>query len=159
MVSGKRIAATLVAAGGLSCAAQHAVAGDSGSFTSISVLTSSFATLQRSGETIFAGPSEGASVITESSGDPFAAGTHIAMNCVVYGRVSASGVSLEAPCTATASTKDDLYLLSKRTGKTGRSELLGGTGRYEGIAGACEYEVSSVSPKVNVTTAKCTWKR
>ena len=159
MVSGKRIVATLVAAGGLSCAVQHAVAGESGSFSSISVLTSSFTTLQQSGETIFAGPSEGASVITESGGDPFAAGTHIEMKCVVYGRVSASGVSLEAPCTATASTKDELYLLSKRTGKTGRSELLGGTGMYEGIAGACEYEVSRVSPQVNVTTAKCTWKR
>lgn len=159
MVSGKRIVATLAVAGGLACAAQHAVAGGSGSFTSISVLTSSFATLQQSGETIFAGPSEGASVITDSSGDPFAAGTHIAMNCVVYGRISASGVSLEAPCTATASTNGELYLLSKRTGKTGRTQLLGGTGKYEGITGTCDYEVARVSPKVNVTTAKCTWKR
>ena len=159
MVTGKRVIATLAAAGGLLCAAQHAVAGESGSFTSISVLTSSFTTLQQSGETIFAGPSEGASVITESSGGPFAAGGHIAMKCVVYGRVSASGVSLEAPCTATASTHGELYLHSRRTGTTGRSELLGGTGMYEGIAGACDYEVSSVSPKVNVTTAKCTWKR
>ena len=81
------------------------------------------------------------------------------MKCVVYGRVSASGVSLEAPCTATASTNGDLYLLSKRRGKTGRTELLGGTGKYEGIAGACDYEVARVSPKVNVSTAKCTWKR
>ena len=159
MVSGKRIVATLAVAGGLSCASQHAVAGESGSFTSISVLTASFAVLRQSGETIFAGPSEGAGVITESSGDPFPVGGHIELKCVVYGRISASGVSLEAPCTATASTKDELYLLSKRTGKTGRSELLGGTGMYEGIAGACEYEVSNVSPKVNVTTAKCTWKR
>ena len=159
MVSGKRIAATLAAAGGLLCAAQHAAAGDSGSFTTITVLTSSFTTLQQSGETVFAGPSEGASVITESSGDPFAIGGHIAMKCLVYGRISAGGASLEAPCTATASTDGKLYLLSKRTGKTGRSELLGGTGKYEGIAGACDYEVARVSPKVNVTTAKCTWKR
>ena len=159
MVTGKRVIATLAAAGGLLCAAQHAVAGESGSFTAISVLTSSAATLQQSGETVFAGPSEGASVITESSGDPFAAGAHIEMKCVVYGRISASGVSLEAPCTARASTNGELYLLSKRTGKMGRTELLGGTGMYEGIAGVCDYEVSSVSPKVNVTTAKCTWKR
>ena len=159
MVSGKRVFATLAAAGGLFCAAQHAVAGESGSFTAISVMTSSFATVQQSGETIFAGPLQGASVITESSGDPFAAGGHMEMNCVGYGRITASGVSLEAPCTANASTMGELYLHSKRTGKTGRSELLGGTGIYEGIVGACEYEAARVSPKVNVTTAKCTWKR
>ena len=159
MVSGNRIAATLAAAGGLLWAAQHAVAGESGSFTAITVLTSSMATVQQSGETSFAGPSEGASVITESSGDPFAIGSHIEMKCVVYGRISASGVSVEAPCKATASTNDELYLLSKRTGKTGRSELLGGTGKYEGIAGACDYEVARVSPRVNVTTARCIWKR
>ena len=159
MVSARRVVATLVTAGGLLCAAQHAVAGGSGSFTAISVMTSSFATLQQSGETVFAGPLEGASIITESSGDPFAVGGHIEMSCVGYGRISASGVSLEAPCTAKASTKGELYLLSKRTGKTGRSELLGGTGIYRGIVGACDYEAARVSPRVNVTTAKCTWKR
>ena len=159
MVSGKRIVAALAAAGGLLCVAQHAVAGENGSFTAISVLTASAATLQQSGETIFAGPSEGATVITESSGEPFAAGAHIEMKCIVYGRISASGVSLEAPCTARASTNAELYLHSKRTGKMGRSELLGGTGMYEGIVGTCDYEVSSVSPKVSVTTARCAWKR
>ena len=41
----------------------------------------------------------------------------------------------------------------------GRTELLGGTGKYESIAGACDYEVARVSPTVDVTTAKCTWKR
>ena len=159
MYSARRIAATLAAAGGLLCMAQDAVAGESGSFTAITVLTSSFTTLQQSGETIFAGPSEGAGVILESSGDPFAVGGHIGMKCLSLGRISASGVSLEAPCTATAPTNDELYLNSKRTGTTGRTELLGGTGVYEGIAGSCEYEVARVSPKVNVTTAKCTWKR
>ncbi len=159
MVSGKRIGATLAVAGGLLCAAQHAVAGESGSFTAITVLTSSFATLQQPGETVFAGPSEGASVITESSGDPFAVGGHIEMKCVVYGRASASGATLKALCTGTVSTDGELYLVSKRTGTTGRSELLGGTGKYEGIAGACDYEVARVSPKVNVTTARCTWRR
>ena len=159
MFSGKRILATLAAAGGLLCAAQHGVADESGSFTAISVLNTSFATLPQSGETIFAGPSEGATVIVESSGDPFAVDGPIAMKCLTYGRISAGGTSLEAPCTATASTNDELYLLSKRTGETGRAELLGGTGMYEGIAGACDYEVARVSPKVNVSTAKCTWKR
>lgn len=159
MASGKRIAATLAVAAGMLCAAQHAVAGESGSFTAITVLTSSYATLQQSGETVFAGPSEGASVITESSGDPFAVGSHIEKSCLTYGRISASAASLEAPCTARASTNDELYLISKRTGTTGRSALLGGTGQYEGIAGSCEYEVARVSPKVNVTTARCTWNR
>ena len=159
MFSARRIAAALAAAGGLSCAAQHAVAGESGSFTAISVLTSSFATLQQSGEAIFAGPSEGASVITESSGEPFAVGGHIEMKCLAYGRISAGGATLEAPCTARASTNGTLYLLSKRAGKTGRSELLGGTGQYDGIAGACDYEVARVSPRINVTTARCAWKR
>ena len=96
----KRIAATLTAAGALLCTAQHAIADESGSFTSILVMTSSVATLQQSGETIFAGPSQGAGVITESSGDPFAVDGLIEMKCLLYGRISASGVSLEAPCTA-----------------------------------------------------------
>ncbi len=159
MNSGRWIVAVLAAAGGLLCTAQHAVAGESGSFTSVSVLTSSFATLRQSGETVFAGPTKGASVITESSGGPFAVGSHIEINCLAYGRISATGASLEAPCTARASTDDELYLLSKRTGETGRSELLGGTGMYEGIAGACDYEVARVSPEIGVSTAKCTWKR
>lgn len=159
MVRGKRAVATLAAAGGLLCAAQHAAASESGSFTAISVMTSSFATLKQSGETVFAGPLEGATVITESSGGPFAVGGHMEMSCVGYGRISAGGVRLEAPCTANASTKGELYVLSKRTGTTGRSELLGGTGKYEGIVGACDYEAARVSPKVNVTTAKCRWKR
>ncbi|MDE0443901.1 MAG: hypothetical protein OXL38_17550 [Gammaproteobacteria bacterium] len=159
MFPGKRIAATVAAVGALLCATQHAVAGESGSFTAISVLSSTFTTLQQSGETVFAGPTEGASVITESSGEPFAVGSHTEMKCVAYGRISASGVTLEAPCTATASTNDKLYLLSKRTGERGRTELLGGTGMYDGIGGTCDYQVASVSPKVNVTTAKCMWNR
>ena len=159
MFTARRIAATLAVAGGSLCAAQDGVAGESGSFTAVAVLTSSVTTLRQSGETIFAGPSEGAIVITESSGSPFAVGGHIGLKCLSLGRISASGVSLEAPCTATAPTNDALYLNSKRTGKTGRTELLGGTGMYEGIAGACDYEVARVSPRVNVTTAKCLWKR
>lgn len=159
MFSGKRFAATLAAVGALLCAIQHAAAGEIGSFTAISILTASFTTLQQPGETVFAGPTEGASVITESSGKPFAVGSHTEMKCVAYGRVSASGVTLEAPCTATALTNDELYLLSKRTGQTGRTELLGGTGMYEGITGACDYRVARVSPTVNVTTAKCAWKQ
>ena len=159
MFSGRIIAAALAAVGALLCASQHAVAGENGNFTAISVLTSSFSALQQSGETVFAGPTEGASVITASSGEPFAVGSHTEMKCVAYGRVSASGVTLEAPCTATASTNEDLYLLSKRTGETGRTELLGGTGMYDGITGACDYQVARVSPTVNVTTAKCTWER
>ena len=159
MFSARRILATLTIAGGLVCAAQHATAGESGSFTAISVLTWSVTTLEQSGETIFAGPSEGASVVTQSSGDPFAVGGHIEMKCVAYGRTSASGANLEASCTGRASTNDELYLISRRTGETGRSELLGGTGMYEGIAGTCDYDVARVSPAINVTTARCTWTR
>ena len=30
---------------------------------------------------------------------------------------------------------------------------------YEDITGTCDYQVARVSPKVNVTTARCMWKR
>lgn len=159
-MSGKRIAAVLAAAGVLSCMPQQGVADESGSFTTIAVLTSSYTRLHQSGETIFAGPSEGSSVITESSGDPFAVGDRSEIECVAYGRSSASRVSLEASCTVKFGLLDGkLYLLSKRTGETGHIELLGGTEKYDGIVGGCDYEVARVSPEVNVTTAKCTWKR
>ena len=158
MTSGKRFVAMLATAGGLLCMAQDAAA-ESGSFTAIAVQNSSYTTLQQSGETIFAGPAEGAMVITESSGEPFAAGGHMALKCVVHGRSSATGMSLEAPCTASASTHDELYLVSKRSGESGRVELAGGTGMYEGIVGDCDYEASSVSPEVIVITATCAWQR
>ncbi|MYA59591.1 MAG: hypothetical protein F4X40_03395 [Chloroflexi bacterium] len=107
----------------------------------------------------FAGPAEGAIVITQTSGAQFATDGHMEMTCVVQGRASATGMSMEAPCTASASMHDALYLVSKRSGSTGRTELVGGTGMYRGIVGACDYEVSSVSPEVVVGTATCAWQR
>ena len=160
MRSARRIAATLAVAGGLLCTGQHAVAEESGSFTSVSVLTASFSALPHFGETMFAGSSEGASFVSESSGAPFEVGSVIELKCLVLGSISAAGESLEAPCTAGVGSGDELYVSSKRmAGEGGRSELLGGTGRFEGITGTCSYEVAQLSPMVNVTTSECTWKR
>ncbi len=159
MFSPKWIVTTVAGAAALLYAAQDTVAEENGSFKSIAVLTSSYSTLQQFGETAFAGPSEGASVVVESSGDLFMVGGVSEVICVVYGRISATGTSLEAPCTAIAAEVGELYMHSKRIGEVGRTELLGGTGEYEGISGTCDYEVARVTPTVNTVTLKCTWKR
>ena len=159
MRSARRIAATLAVAGGLLCTGQYAVAEESGSFGSISVLTASLSTLTHFGETIFAGSSEGASVIMESSGAPFEAGNVIGLKCLTLGSASAAGESLEASCAAGAGPDGELYLTSTRTGNVGHAELLGGTGIFEGITGTCSYEVAPASPTVDVLASECTWKR
>lgn len=110
------------------------------------------------------GSLEGTSTVLESAGGPFSEGGHNLVTCAAYGKISAAGVDLEAPCTMTDAPGGGLYLLGKKSvgdveegGGKGRLELLGDTGRYADMNGICTYETEYLANDRLVTMMDCTW--
>ncbi|MCE2492662.1 MAG: hypothetical protein J4F40_08655 [Alphaproteobacteria bacterium] len=167
MSSSRGTAAALVVAAGILGAAQTAVAEESGSFTAVASMIHDYTTIEHARGTIIGGASEGISTVLESSGGPFVVGGHSHVTCVVYGKRSAAGMGLEAPCTSTVASGDKLYSLSKRSagdveeggGGKGGLELLGGTGKYGGVTGTCTYETDYLTTDRYVTMTYCMWRR
>ena len=161
------IAAAVVAATGVVCTVQTAVADESGTFTSISSMTTDYTTIVHAGGTIIGGASEGTSTTIKSSGGPFVGGGHSHTTCVVYGKRSAAGTELEAACTSTTPAGDELYSISKRSagdvaeggGGAGELMLVGGTGNNSGVTGTCTYEVDYLANSRYVSRAECAWQR
>ena len=161
------IAAAVVAAAGILCTAQTAVAEESGTFTVISSMTTDYTTIAHAGGTVIGGASEGTSTTIMSSGGPFVEWRHSHTTCVVYGKRSAAGTGLEAACTLTTPAGDELYLISKRSagdvaeggGGAGELMLVGGTGSNSGITGSCTYEVDYLANNRYVSRAQCAWQR
>ena len=128
MSSYRGIATAALAALAISGAVQTAAADESGSFTALASLIADYTMIEHAGETIVGGTSAGTNTVLESSGGPFAAGDHSHVTCVVYGRTSAAGLELEAPCTSTTADGDKFYSMSKRSaggvgeGRRGRRE-------------------------------------
>ena len=91
------IAAAVVAAIGIGCTVHTATAGESGTFTMISSMTTDYTTIAHAGGTVIGGASEGTSTMIRSSGGPFVEGAHSHTTCVVYGKRSAAGTELEGP--------------------------------------------------------------
>lgn len=166
MFSTRRGAVALIAAAGITCATQTAAADESGSFTAIGSMVHNYTTIEHAGGTVFGGFSEGTDTIIESTGDPFVAGSHSHVTCVVFGKRTAAGMELEAPCVSTAAGGDKLYLLPKRNagdveeggGGGGVAELLGGTGKYAGMTGSCAYEVDYLVDDRYVIMTDCKWQ-
>ena len=115
MLSKSRTAAALATAAGILCTAQVAVSDESGLFTQIGSMVHDYTTIEHGAGTVWGGVSKGTSTVVESSGEPFVAGDHNAVTCVVYGKKSAAGTEIEAPCTSNAAEGDKLYTLSKRS--------------------------------------------
>ena len=167
MSSSRGIAAAAFAAMAFSCAAEAAAADESGSFTALASLVADYTMIEHPGGTIVGGASAGTNTILESSGGPFAAGEHSHVTCVVYGKKSAAGLTLEAPCTSTAAVGDKFYLMSKRsaggveegTGGAGSLELVGGTGKFAGVTGTCTYRTAYLAEGRVVTMSACKWRR
>ena len=161
------IAAAVVAAAGIVCTVETAVADESGTFTSISSMTTDYTTIAHAGGTIIGGVSEGTSTTIRSSGGPFVEGGHSHTTCVVYGKRSAAGTELEAACTSTTPAGDELYSISKRSagdvaeggGGAGGLVLMGGTGNSSGVTGTCTYEVDYLAHNRYVSRAECAWQR
>lgn len=167
MCSYRGIAAAAFAAMAISCAAHTAIADERGSFTALASLVTDYTMIEHRGGTIVGGGSAGTNTILESSGGPFAAGEHTRVNCVVYGKRSAAGLELEAPCISTTAAGDKLYSTSKRSaggveegaGGAGRLELLGGTGKFAGVTGTCTYRTAYLAESRVVTMSDCKWQR
>ena len=167
MSSYRGIAAAALAAMVISGAAQTAVADESGRFTALASLVTDYTMIEHPGGTIVGGTSAGTNTILKSSGDPFAAGEHSHVTCVVYGKRSTAGLALEAPCTSTVAAGDKFYLMSKRSaggveagaGGAGSLELLGGTGKFANVIGTCTYETAYLAESRVVTTSDCKWQR
>ena len=145
--------------------AQTALAGGSGSFRLLESAVHDYTAMKHAGRTVTAGPLRGTAMIVDSSGGPFAEGTHYNLLCVVYAKKSKSAIDLEAPCTLTDSSGDELYVLAKRSagdvevagGGSGSQAILGGTGKYRGVTGKCPYTTGYLPDKWLVSTAACTW--
>ncbi|MDE0059303.1 MAG: hypothetical protein OXI22_23300 [Defluviicoccus sp.] len=167
MSSYRGIAAASFAAMAISCAAQSAMADESGSFTALASLIADYTMIEHPGGTIVGGASAGTNTVLESSGGPFPAGEHSHVNCVVYGKRSAAGLELEAPCLSTTAAGDKLYSISKRSaggveegaGGAGRLELLSGTGKFAGVTGTCTYRTAYLAEGRVVTMSDCSWQR
>ena len=167
MFSSRRICAVLaVAATGL-FSAHAAVAEENGTFTALASMVHDYTTIEHAAGTIVGGASEGTMTVLASSGGPFVAGEHGHVTCVVYGKSSAAGLELEAPCTLATAAEDELYLVSKRRvgdveaggGGDGAIELLGGSGKYAGATGTCTYDTSYLANDRLVTMTECAWRR
>ena len=149
------------------CAAQTAVAGESGSFELIETHVHDYTTLEHAGRTITAGPLQGTASVAAASGGPFSGGADYRSTCMVYAKKSDAGIDLESSCAMTDEAGDVLYLLAERRagdvaaggGGAGNQRILGGTGKYAGIVGDCPYRTSYLPGKWLVSRATCTWRR
>ena len=161
------IAAAVVAATGIVCTVQTAAAGESGTFTMISSMTTDYTTIAHAGGTVIGGASEGTTTTIRSSGGPFVEGGHSHTTCVVYGKRSAASTELEGACTLTTPAGDELYAVSKRSagdvaeggGGAGGLVLMGGTGNNSGVTGTCTYEIDYLANNRFVSRAECAWQR
>lgn len=167
MSSCREIAAAAFAAMSVLCAAHTAMADERGSFTALASLVTDYTMIEHPGGTIVGGASAGTNTILESSGGLFAAGEHSSVTCVVYGKRSAAGLELEAPCISTTAAGDKLYSISMRSaggvaegaGGAGSLELLGGTGKFAGVTGTCTYQTAYLAEGRVVTMSDCKWQR
>ena len=163
----RKMAAATVAAVAIPLTMQTAGAEERGSFTALASLDTDYTTIEHAGGTIVGGTSAGTNTVIESSGAPFAVGGHSNIACVVYGKRSAAGLEVEAPCTSVNAAGDKLYSLSKRraggvgegAGGAGSLELLGGTGKFAGVTGSCAYDVAYLAKGRLVSTMECEWRR
>ena len=167
MTARRGIAAAVIAAMGVLCAAPGAFAQESGSFSAIATYVRDFTSIEHTDGAYFGGSLEGSVTTLASSGAPFDEGGHSLSTCVIFGKRSAAGLDLRTACTITNASGDTLYLTAERRagdveaggGGEGELELAGGTGVYAGLAGRCAYETDYLANDQVVTSTDCTWHR
>ena len=157
-----RIAALLAAATAPICTVEVALAEESGEFRLLTSFEHAYTTIEHLGGRVTGGSSSGTASVTESSGGPFVAGTNHLGTCVILARESDGELEIEAPCTVTATSGDQLYVLRDSgdiAGGAGRLEILGGSGKWAGIQGSCSYDVEYLAQRRLVATSECEWRR
>ena len=159
-----RIAALLAAATASVCTVEVALAEESGDFRLLTSFERAYTTIEHLGGRVTGGSSSGTASVIESSGGPFVAGAHHLATCVILARESDGELEIEAPCTVTATTGDQLYVLSRRdsgdiAGGAGGLEILGGSGAWAGIRGSCSYDVEYIGQRRLVAISECEWRR
>ena len=147
--------------------AQVTIAGESGTYESISSFVSDYTKFEFANQGIISGPLHGTDTITKSSGGPFVIGESRVMLCAVYGKKSDAGMDLEAPCALTDASGDKEFNLSKRSagdtevggGGDGLLQIVGGTGKYAGITGSCSYTIDYLADNRGVSITTCEWQK
>ena len=163
----KRIATFVAFASGTLFTAQMAIAGESGSYESVSSFVHDYTKFEFANQAIISGPLHGTDTITKSSGGPFVAGESSVMLCAVYGKKSDAGMDLEAPCALTGASGDKTFQLAKRSagdaeaggGGDGLLQIVGGSGKYAGITGSCTYTVDYLADNKGVSISICEWQK
>ena len=159
---------TLIAfVSGVLFAAQVTMAGESGTYETVSSFVYDYTKFDFANQKIISGPLHGTETITKSSGGPFVVGESSVLVCAVYGKKSDAGMDLEAPCAVTDASGDVNFSLSKRSagdtetggGGDGRQEIVGGTGKYAGITGSCTYTVDYVAGNRGISINTCEWQK
>ena len=163
----KRIATFVAFASGTLFTAQMAIAGESGSYESVSSFVHDYTKVAFANQASISGPLHGTDTITKSSGGPFVVGESSVFVCAVYAKTSDAGMDLEAPCATTDASGDVSFTLGKRSagdiktggGGDGRQEIVGGTGKYAGITGNCTYTVDYVAGSRGIAINTCEWEK
>ena len=147
--------------------ARTAVAEENGSITVLHSLVRDYTTIEHAGGKVTGGTLKGTSTVLESSGTPFVKGANSNVDCVIYVRMSETGIDLKGPCTTVDADGDRMFMMSRREtgdiqaggGGLGRAEIIGGTGKYAGISGSCSYETEYMPENHTVTSGRCDWKK
>ena len=79
---------------------------DSGSYETVTSLTTDYAKSEQGDVTVTGGSSAGTQTIIKSSGGLFPEGSSTLFGCIVYAKKSAAGLDLEASCNSTDSSGD-----------------------------------------------------
>ena len=155
---------TFAVMAGAVCAAQIAIAGESGSFDMLESYVHDYTVMEHAGTTITSGPLRGTATIVRSGAGPFAQGSRYGAACLVYAKESAAGADLDVPCVFTDSSGDKWYMLVKESDSAigdgkGNQRIVGGTGKYAGVTGNCPYELGNLPDKWLVAASTCTWQK
>ena len=161
-----KMGALVTFASGTLFAAQMAIAGESGTYESVSSFVYDYTKFDFANQKIISGPLHGTETITKSSGGLFVVNESSVFVCVVYAKKSDAGMDLEAPCATTDASGDISFTISKRSagdtetggGGDGRQEIVGGTGKYAGVTGNCTYTVDYVADNRGIAVTTCEWQ-
>ncbi len=168
MIGRKTMSVTVFAASVLFALPGIADAQETGSFHILQSYVQDYTTIDHAGAVVTGGSLVGTSTVLESSGPPFVKDENGIVRCLVFVRAVQGEVpDLEAHCTVTDSSGEELYLLARRkdgdvaagSGGAGRFRIMGGTGKYDGLSGECPYDTWYLPEKRTVSSSKCTWQR